>query len=196
VTVLHLQPVVTRPASLWADPVLTRDLLLLALVWHHLIDTASSKIRGEEVCGLTGWSGSHYRGLCLEDVPVYEPPARPRRCPYFGPRGGSCTRSVAGWRGLPDPDSGAVTWTTACRAHWSLVQHEVEAHTEFLGARVPPKPAYNARSRLAHHFPEIDFPLWWVKLTEGRREPYDVTRDPDRGGSQLIQRPNLRVVMA
>jgi hypothetical protein len=158
VTVLHLQPVVTRPASLWADPLLTKNPLLLALAWHHLIETQSPRIASEDVCGLTGWSDASYRGLCLEDVPVYE--------------------------------------VTACRAHWSYVQYEVAAHAEFLGARVPPKPAYNTRSRLAHHFPEIDFPVWWEKLTQGRREPYDITRDPDRGGSPLIQRPNLRVVMA
>jgi hypothetical protein len=196
VTVLHLQPVVTRPASLWADPLLTKNPLLLALAWHHLIETQSPRIASEDVCGLTGWSDASYRGLCLEDVPVYEAPSRPRACPNVGPRGGKCQRSPAGWRALRDPDDGAITWVTACRAHWSYVQYEVAAHAEFLGARVPPKPAYNTRSRLARHFPEIDFPVWWSKLTQGRREPYDVTRDPDRGGSPLIQRPNLRVVLA
>lgn len=196
--VVQLRTALNRRDALFRDPHVTGDLLLVGLLWDHLIEAKAMAITGEDAQRVLGWRPGRYRSTCLDDVPTYEPPSRPRKCPHVGPRGGRCWASVALWRSLPDVDDGTVTWVGSCLPHHYIVDAALSAYRTACGVRVAPKPAYNTRSKLAHHFPEIDWPVWWEKLTQGRRypEPYDVARDPERGGSVVIQPPKLRVVMA
>lgn len=218
-TATPLRPTTSRRAALLADPLLRRDLLLIALVWDHLLDTKPGEtIRTKEVAQMTGLPYREILRQMADDVPRYKPPDTPELCQYVGPRGGRCNRRAARSRALRDADDGTITWVTACYdpTHEAWADRKVALHDDLLGARTPPKPAYNTRSRIAHHFEDrLDFPTWWVMITTERAsryagtltmgshsarlgirrdDVYDIARDPDRGGSPIIQRPRLRIV--
>lgn len=190
-------PPVRRTDALWQDPNLSGDLLLVALAIDHLIDTHGRRITSAEIKRVTGIGPAQYWCLIQQDIPHYEPPPGPRWCMYVGSRGGVCRRRPGVIRRVPDIETGEVAYRASCLPHKAWVEHVVGEIEAGWGGRVPPKPAYNTRSKLAPHFDEIDWPLWWRKwgASSLRREPYDITRDVARGGSPLAQRPRLRVVM-
>lgn len=196
-TVEQLRPTGSRREALYADPLLTGRLLLMALAVDHLIERGERQVRFTQVGAITGLDGWTVNRLLREDIPRYEPPARPERCQVVGPRGGVCPRPASVVLALLDGEDGTTTWVAACRAvtHRAWAEGLQRRHREALGVRVPPTPAYNTRSRLAHHFPEIDFPRWWPQIqAHAYRGSYDPARDPERGGAHLLQRPKLHLV--
>jgi hypothetical protein len=211
VTVEPLRPASCRREALFADPLLRGELLLIALVWDHLLDTTPGElIRLKHTARMAGLPYREVLRRLVYDIPRYDPPDKPEHCQYVGPRGGTCPRRGQVHRELRDPDDGTITWVSGCynRDHRAWAERKAALHDEQLGARTPPKPAYNTRSRMAHHFEDVlDFPSWWIKLgTENAKRRfgicypinpdavYDVSRDPERGGQSLIQRPRLRIV--
>jgi hypothetical protein len=217
-TIQFLRPASSRRDALFADPLLRRDLLLVALAWDHLLDTKPGEVI--QLSTVARMAGLPYRAvldLLVSDAPRYQPPPTPELCQYVGPRGGRCNRREARSHALRDPDDGTITWVSACYdpTHTAWAQRRAQLHGEALGTRTPPKPAYNTRSRIAHHFEDdFDFPTLWVMLTTAKANRwktarvgsfeiplqvnqeaiYDVTRDPGRGGAPAIQRPRLRIV--
>lgn len=191
-----IRPTTSRREALWQDPLLAGDMLLVALAWDHLLGAKAKSINGEDIERLTGMDVWKYRTLVLRDIPSYVPPKRPWNCSYVGPRGGYCPRRWASSARMADPDDGTVTWLVACTLHRSWAVHRFDQYRADLAERVPPKPAYNTRSRVAHHFDEVDFPAWWATWTSNDDDPYDINRDPERGGAHVMQRPQLKVVLS
>lgn len=192
-----LIPAANRQEAMLLDPLLGGNLLLIGLAWDYLLAHGARKITGVAVGRLTGLDEYRYRDAVHSDIPRYDPPARPRACQVVGPRGGTCSRRACHVRALADLDDGTVTWLAACTtpAHRLWFERRHNEYARSVEIRRPPKPAYNTRSKVAHHFPEIDFPVWWAML-DHRRESYDVYRDPAQGGDLVRQRPRLRVVMS
>jgi hypothetical protein len=204
-----LRPASCRREALFADPLLRRDLLLIALAWDHLLDTKPKRvIELRQVARMVGVPGREMLRLLVADIPRYEPPTEPESCQYIGPRGGRCHRRKWTSHPLLDVDDGTITWVSACydSTHRAWADRLAMLHDDALDTRTPPKPVYNTRSRMAHHFDDvIDFPAWWVTLTTAKADQesawptnqetvYDIARDPERGGCLLIQRPRLRIV--
>lgn len=192
VSVTPLRPASCRREVLFADPLLTGELLLIALAWDHLIDTEQpDDLSAADVARLTGLSESSITYVLQKDVPHYESPPAPDHCQHPG-----CTRQRGTIAGLRDPEDGTIARLMCCHRHQEWGEALKRRHKEIAPGRVPPQPAYNTRSRLAPHFPEVDFPEWWGRLTLNHfiGDVYDQTRDPERGGTHHFQRPRLRIV--
>lgn len=199
VSTQELWPGLSRRDRLFADPLLTDRLLLVALTWDHLLtDAGVPGLVTENVTRLAGLTDEEYLRAVMADIPVYQPPERPQVCQHTGPRGGNCQSRVTRTHALRDNQTGEVTWLGSC----GLVTHQawagnVDARHECEVPGPYPLPAYNQRSRVAGHFPEIDWPWWWHQITQGHGlMAYDQARDPDRGGNATPPRAALRLVRA
>jgi hypothetical protein len=194
-----LIPADCRRHALLADPHVTDRLLVVAIAWDYLleVDATVRALTADRVTGCTGLSDRQYWEAVHGDIPRYVPPDRPRTCQYQGPRGGQCQLSVTQWDPVRDEHTGTVAWIASCRllTHRAWADKQVADHQA--GMRGPaPLPIYNRRSRVAHHFPEINFPVWWERLTARHTEDHRYTpdRDPDRGGEVVLSRPQLRLI--